>query len=106
MKYYEVDSYGKTYDVRIEANRYMDNNTLAISLICSTGEPFCNLTVNLFESAIWGDKDTAFVDTNNCPWAEEFIAEHELGEPVGYSASSGFCTYPLYKFNLEKVLDN
>lgn len=101
MKYYELNSYGKTYNVRPVCNNYENNGTLAIRLIADSGEPFCNLTVNLPTSVIWCNENTAFVDTNNCPWAEEFIEENELGVPVGYSERSGFCMYPLYKFNID-----
>ena len=103
MKYYEIKSYGKTYNVRIERNAYANNKALALSLIAESGEPFCNLTVNLLDTMIWGDDKTAFVDTNNCPFAEKFIAENKLGTPVGYVARSGFCMYPLYRFDLEKI---
>lgn len=103
MKYYEIESYGKTYNVRIERNTYAYGNNIALSLIAESGEPFCNLTVNLPESFIWGDDKTAFVDTNNCPWAEDFIEQNNLGEPVGYECRSGFCTYPLYRFNLDEL---
>ena len=103
MKYYEVKSYGKTYNVRIVAYKYANNKSLALSLITDEGEPFCNLTVNIMDSMIWANETTAFVDTNNCPWAEEFITENELGEYMEIRGASGFCTYPLYKFNLEKL---
>lgn len=103
MKYYEVKSYGKTYNVRIVASKYANNKTLALSLITEKGEPFANLTVNIKDSMIWADETTAFVDTNNCPWAEEFIAENKLGKYMGIRGASGFCTYPLYKFNLKKL---
>ena len=105
MKYYEVKSYGHTYNVRAELTHYMDNNTLAICLITDSGEPFCNLTTNIMDSNIWADEDHAFVDTNNCPWAEEFIAENKLGTPMGYVGRSGFCTYPLYEFDLQNLED-
>lgn len=103
MKYYEVKSYGKTYNVRIETSKYTTNKTLALPLITEEGEPFANLTVNIMDSMIWADDTCAFVDTNNCPWAEEFIAENGLGEYMGIRGASGFCTYPLYKFNLEEI---
>ena len=101
MKYYEIESYGKTYNVRIDRKAYANNNTLALFLITEEGEPFSNLTVNLVDSAVWADKTTAFVDTNHCPWAEEFIKANGLGAPVGYVAQSGFCAYPLYSFYLD-----
>ena len=104
MKTFEIKSYGKTYKVHPVLNRYM-NDTLAISLVAESGEPFCTLTVNLATSVIWCNEKTAFVDINNCPWAEQFIADNELGSPVGYTERSGFCIYPLYVFNLKKFLD-
>ena len=58
------------------------------------------LTVNLGEKLTDGE---AYVDTNNIPNAEEFIAEYELGTPLGVLRRSGFCEYPLYNFNLENV---
>ena len=103
MKYYEINSYGNTYNVRIERKAYANNDTLALSLITEDGEPFCNLTVNLIDSTVWGNSTDAFVDTNNCPWADDFIEQNNLGEPVGFEARSGFCTYPLYRFNLDEL---
>lgn len=103
MKYYEVKSYGKTYNVRLVCNKYANNNSLAISLITDEGEPFCNLTVNIMDSLIWANDSTAFVDTNNCPWAKQFITENGLGEPMGIYGTSGFCRYPLFKFNIEEI---
>lgn len=102
MKTYEVKSYGKTYEVYPVLSKYEFGNTLAISLMCDDG-PFCNLTVNIGDSSIWANDTTAFVDTNNCPWAEDFITENGLGAPMGIKGRSGFCTYPLYRFNLEAL---
>ena len=46
---------------------------------------------------------TFYVDINNCPWATKFIKDNELGEFTGKYGKSGFCVYPLYKFNLDKI---
>ena len=103
MKYYELKAFGETYNVRIERNAYVSGDTLALSLITDKGEPFCDLTVNLMDSIVWGDDKTAFVDTNNCPWAESFIQDNGLGYPMGIIGRSGYCSYPLYRFDLEKM---
>lgn len=65
------------------------------------GEPFCALTVWLEPLA---DPTEAFVDTNNFPEAEEFIRIHKLGTFTGTTAYSGFCEYPLYRFDLSKIV--
>ena len=99
MKYYTVNAYGKAYKVRIEVEAYNSNNTLALELVTDEGEPFCSLTVNLPTHG--ADNETAYVDTNNCPWAEEFILANDIGYPTGDVATSGFCTYPLYHFDID-----
>ena len=102
MKYYELNYDDETYNVRIERNKYL-NDTLAISLISDDGEPFADLTVNLMDSFAFCDDKTAFVDTNNCPWAEEFIKQNNLGTFMNQYGHSGFCRYPLYRFNVEEM---
>ena len=99
----KVKSYGKEYDVTVMAKKYVDGG-LAVKMDYLDDEfncwmPFATLTVNLGRM----NYGYAYVDTNNCPWAEEFIAENGLGEPTGKTCCSGFCVYPLYKFNMEKI---
>ena len=86
-----------TYKVTMEKSSYHNNGNLAIRLYCSEG-PFATLTVNLEKLP----KGYAYVDTNNCPWAESFISENNLGRFTGEYGFSGFCSYPLYNFNPKK----
>ena len=100
----KVMSYGTTYEVQPYVKKYYNGN-LAIRLDYFDEDlqgwlPFVNLTVN-FENKL--SEDQAYVDTNNCPWAEEFIEEYQLGEDTGRIKMSGYCFYPLYRFNLEKI---
>lgn len=87
-----------TYDVEIFVSQYCANDNLVVQLISPEG-PFATLTVNLGKL----DRGYAYIDTNNCPWAEEFIAENGLGEPTGLTRQSGFCEYPLYVFDMNKL---
>lgn len=90
-----------TYDVNIHKTAYRNNGALAIVLDSPTEGPFATLTVNLD-----GPKppaNYAFVDTNNCPWAEAFIKANKLGKPIGMVGYSGYCQYPLYEFDLSKL---
>lgn len=100
---------GKTTPVRVIVTKYMDPESLAILLQCakSPWEDFAVITVNLV-SAPYGDvkyqdESHAFIDTNNCPWAEEFLQENGIAkpDPRNIYGMSGFCTYPLYEFNPE-----
>lgn len=62
-------------------------------------EEYATLTVNL--GSVPGG--CAFLDTNNLPNAEQFVLDNCLGKPTGWKQQSGYCTYPLYKFDLEKL---
>lgn len=106
---YKINCWGQEYEVYLKKNSYRDNGSLAIQVFdASDGGPFTVLTVNLEETP-WcythaKDKESvAFVDTNNNPWAEEFIKNNKLGEPIGRYGHSGFCSYPLYRFDLSKL---
>lgn len=92
--------YSQETPVTIELGRYGSNDTLAISLWCDEG-PFARLTVNLANHK--PPLPYAYVDMNNNPWAEEFIQRYGLGENTGDQAQSGYCWYPLYKFDLDKL---
>lgn len=89
-----------TYEVNISRSTYRNNGNLAIILDSPTEGPFATLSVNLYDRL---PKNQAYVDTNNCPWAIDFIREYELGKFTGITGRSGYCTYPLYEFDLSKL---
>lgn len=94
---------GKDIEVTIKTGRY-GNDRLAVMLVCYEDgypEPYGNLTVNLPEESV--PEGYAFIDTNNIPNAEQFIKEYSLGKPTGWYGHSGFCTYPLYRFNEDRL---
>ena len=90
-----------TYDVEVFRTSYYNNDSLAVFLQTVEGEPFCNLTVNLSDGV--AGEEYQYVDTNNCPWALDFIKSNNLGTPTGIVGYSGFCQYPLVKFNIDKI---
>ena len=105
-----VNSYGMDYEVKVRLEVYLHTNSIAVALDYFDTEfqaflPFANLTTCFGEKVADG---MAYIDTNNYPWALDFIAEYDLGKPVmmgdmpcmGYS---GYCAYPLYEFNMAKL---
>ena len=98
MKY--RSEWGGEYEVEALRAKYSNNDNLAIILRCENGEPFSTLTVNLNQKL---SPNEAFVDINNNPTAVEFIEENGLGEATGRVGFSGYCAYPLYKFDLTKI---
>lgn len=77
---------------------YCDNSNLAI-MAYEDGQPYGVLTVNIDYLM----PDCACVDTNNWPDAEQIIKEQGFGKPLGRSIQSGFCSYPIYQFDLSKI---
>lgn len=93
----------KRFKIRAVKSLYTINNSLAILLKDKkTNETIAVITVNLPNSYDL-EKEYAFVDINNCPWAERFILKYSLGEYTHINSPQG---YPLYKFNLEKLYEN
>lgn len=59
-------------------------------------EPFAILTKNFDEFVC--QKFCAYVDTNNFPFANQLL-EQGIAEDTGITRQSGFCNYPLWRFN-------
>ena len=109
---------GHTTPVTVRFTKYSRNNALAVQLICAKApwETYATITVNLpnvpedllrmwFGSQMPDKNTLAFIDTNNCPWVEDFLKENHIAENTRISMPSGFCMYPLYKFNKETCFE-
>jgi len=97
--------YSGTYQVLPKLNRYVENDNLYIGLDCFDVEfgglePFTDLTVNVgrlpyLQSAI---------DTNNNGLeAIAFLQKNGFGHLTGTALPSGFCMFPIFEFNEEKL---
>lgn len=94
---------GSTEMVQLEINNYQNNNGLYIGLNIVGGEyseSYGDITVNLDGKA---PDYCAYVDMNNMPELEKFIEENDLGEFTGLRKRSGFCEFPLYMFNPDRL---
>lgn len=95
--------YGGEYDVSLEINTYLNNGCIYIGLVTNEEgylEPYGDMTVNLPGKA---PDYCGYIDLNNMPELEKFIADNDLGEFTGLTKRSGFCEYPLYLFNVDKL---
>lgn len=63
--------------------------------------PIARITVCIAGSGL--AEDETVIDTNNCPWAMEFIKQHGFGQATGRMVKSGYCTYPVVKLDIEKI---
>lgn len=93
-----------THNLYLTTDNYANNGSLAVIAMevmeDGTEEYFDAITVNLPYGEV--SEGCAYIDTNNCPWAEKMLKQHKFAKDTGYCAGSGFCTYPLYKFDLSK----
>ena len=104
MKEFTVTTlFGKTR-CTMSASKYADKaGHIALQLWCDEG-PFATLTVNL-PGVRTMPKNVSAVDTNNCPWAPALIKRLKLGIPTGHYLHSGFCSYPVYSFDVSKIAE-
>ncbi len=99
------EGYSGTYQVLPKLNLYRENSNLYVGLdffdLDFGGfEPFTDLTVNVgalpyLHSAI----DT----NNNGQQAVDFLEAHGFGKKTDFSIPSGFCLFPVFKFNEDKL---
>lgn len=90
-------------DVRLDIQIYYHSERICLGLVTEEDgypEPFADLTVCI-------DAPTpnycGYLDTNNLPGVEKFVTENGLGKFTGLTAGSGYCEYPLYLFDAEKL---
>lgn len=104
-KIFTVNTDFGSFEVICVPGKY-GNGKLAIMMLRVENEqvedPFTILTVNLDEPFSQTEK-SAFLDTNNNPWAEKFVKQNKIAKDEYQTGISGFCRYPLYTFDLEKL---
>ena len=102
MKQYSYTSpYGGTYKLMLKKVEYAQNGNFGVKADYFDEEfgawlPFVTVTVNLGEKLPDG---FAYVDTNNFEGGLEFLLENGIAESDGEVGFSGYCCYPLVRFN-------
>ena len=103
MKY--TDMFGNMYTVLPKLNCYADNGNLYVGLDFfndeySCWEPYADVTVNICDLPFL---ESALDINNNGSEITDFLVQNELGELTGAVLQSGFCQFPVFKFNEEKL---
>lgn len=89
----------RNMDVVLDRTTYRSSGTLAVIMnTMNEDDGYIMVTVNLSSPLQKGE--LAFVDTNNLSGIDSWLEENGIAEHTGVSAVSGFCTYPLMKFNI------
>lgn len=96
---YELPFLGQIFMIFFMAEEYMNGN-LAVTVmnVDSSGaiDTWTSATVNLGMPLPEG---YAYADTNNNDWLLPLLKEHKLATMTHMTAESGFCKYPLLKWN-------
>lgn len=102
--YSECDK--KDYPVTLMITTYLNGNLAILLQAKDKGglDNFATITVNFPDEPL--PSDQAYLDTNNVPEAERFVKDNKLGKPKRQHHISGFCTYPLYEFDLPRCLEH
>lgn len=99
--------FGNEETVFFETDTYANNKRLYVGLMgfneeFKYPEPYCDVTVNI-PSYPLSSEECAFIDTNNAPFIVELLTRYHCGKFTGKYAYSGFCSYPEFRFNMEKL---
>lgn len=115
MKTYEVTAWGKTYEVYPVKASYEANRRLAVLLMTTDGEVFCDVTKNIDDFGKIEDigndigdwkvesKKLAYVNVNDTPWMPDFLFRNGLAVDTGEKVRSGFVVAPLFYFFTDKI---
>ena len=83
----------------VVVSNYTANDNLYVGLEDEDGELW-DMTVNF---GVKLPHNQAYIDTNNFRDAAIIIPNMKLGKFIGKVGYSGFCKYPLYEFDMEKL---
>ena len=97
--------YGGTLAVQMFRTTPLQDAGMGLKSGGEDRELFANLTVNLERSSEL-PLDVQFIDENNLPGIGDWLQENSMAEPYGVYATSGFFTYPSYRFKLSEEEKN
>ena len=100
-KNFQIESFGRKRNVHFVINTYNSNGNMCVRLVEDTGEPYDYVSTNL-DTVPAG---CAFVDTNRSPEMVDILEKYGFAKYCDITRDSGYCTYPLYEFDLDAMAD-
>ena len=110
MKTLILKKYGNEYPMTFKTSNYSTNGNLYVGLVSHADgfpEPWSDLTVNLSTKCAPNcAPNCAFIDVNNNGTEIiHWLVENGLGELKHRIEHSGFCIYPEFEFNMERLME-
>ena len=102
-----TDNYGDEIEVKPVLNMYVDNNNLYLGLESYDEElegwdSYCDVTVNIFKLPFL---ESALDLTCSGVEKVSFLVNNGFGQLTGQVLASGFCTYPVFRFDADKLME-
>ena len=91
-------SYATYDDCMLAVGRYQMDGSIAVEIVSKREGSQFDLTAKK-------EEDESYIDTNNCPWAVDFLQSKDLAKMAGKTRRSGCCVYPAMKFNRDKLAE-
>jgi len=105
MKTLTLNKYGTERPMSFTLDSYVDNGNLYVGFVTHEEgypEPWSDLTVNL---GIKCKANCAFIDiNNNGNEIIEWLYSNNIGHLTGRMETSGYCAYPEFEFNMERLV--
>ena len=108
MKYFDIAMgfLGVVNGCWLKTARYNADGSLAVMVRGNDPEygfecPMATITTCLVDKNLADNE--SYLDTNNCPWAVDFVTENKLGVVTKKRGYSGFCAYPMVVWDMEKL---
>lgn len=93
-----INAFGNDQEIVLNKHEY-DNDRIAICAVCTDGEPWGTLTVNIPEIPLADDEIIVKNYSENEAWVPQVLeALPEVFEPTGRRAQSGWVSCPIYRF--------
>lgn len=103
MKTINYFAYGHDHSIQFVFDNYMENDNLYIGMVWWSEDgpvPYTDVTKNL---SIPCKANCSFVDTNNNYRLTNWLEKNGFAKETGNFEVSGYCMYPEYEFDLEKM---
>ena len=100
-----LNAYEKEHKISFELATYAENGNLYVGMTCydeGYPEPWGDLTVNISAEC---KANCAFIDVNNNgERITNWLIENNLGKLTGRMKMSGWCLYPEFEFDMDKLM--
>lgn len=97
-----VTNYGRYENIELRAGYYYCDGSLAVYIWDRFEGCIAKITTCLDDKTLQNDE--AYVDSNNCQWAENFLIKNNIATKLNKQRQSGYCTYTAYKFDTSKLI--